>query len=844
MKRRVTLGPALRALCGVALAACGGLSPAFDARFPDVEHVRDPALLARIAPPPGPRESPGLVATTLAGGVPGLVFYDLQQASVRWRLPLSSRSRPELLGDLVLITRDTTLVGLDARTGRTRFERPLDACEYLGAARDRERIFYTCTLGPQSGHLLGRARVTALDARSGTTLWQREAGGALGRPAAANGVVLVPFQQQWLALIDAANGAELQRLRARDDVIDWVRADAGLWLYGHRRLHRIANGSSQPLDIRLQSEALPGKPAPFESAFLPQPGARSARGRIALHVRPEAAAGVRIANDRAYFVFYRYVFGLDAAGRLVWARILPRDVVAGQALADGLLVVLEDGELLVLSLTTGDVRSRLAIGSELAAADLSTAGWTPPARPPAAADASPSLRQALTAIALDSDARLVPARNYAVAQLAADDDPDATADLLRVYQQNAVPPELARAAADGLRSRRRGLEHLVAALDWHYDFLEQTRQAPLSVVVPPLVEGHERRALPGLFERLHDPETPLTVLPLLVHAIGELGDERVVDPLFAWLRLYRADSSLAQIPEALVDAAAVIARRGGERGRRMLASLPSAPQSTAALRDAIARLREPASPAAVRATVEPPAASQPEPPTLPDTLSAEAVATTFAQHAQELDACVQQERARDLGLHQVRVAFIAESDGSAHAVRYAPHRPPLADCLDPKVSSLRFPAFRGGRKVASYTLGSTLRSGPEPATAREPATASEPWWAWYAQRADGSQRRRARRPWWRSRQPLAPLVERPTEATGSPPAYPTAPDTTNVPAEPAAAGVPTPPTPARPASEDSWWVPAPAPSAPAPAPPARADPPADTWWVPTQPAAPRDPGRK
>ena len=143
-----------------------------------------------------------------------------------------------------------------------------------------------------------------------------------------------------------------------------------------------------------------------------------------------------------------------------------------------------------------------------------------------------------------------------------------TRDLLDIYAQSTTPPELKAEVADALRVRRSGLEHLVDALMARYDFLEQTRPAPLSVIVPALVEARETRALPQLLERMVDPETPLPVLPVVIDAVAALGDSTAVEPLLAFLRLYRADSAFARRARSAARGGARRARACGRRRAR------------------------------------------------------------------------------------------------------------------------------------------------------------------------------------------------------------------------------------------------------------------------------------
>jgi hypothetical protein len=164
-----------------------------------------------------------------------------------------------------------------------------------------------------------------------------------------------------------------------------------------------------------------------------------------------------------------------------------------------------------------------------------------------------------------------------------------------------------------------------------------------------------------------------------------------------------------------------------------------------------------------------------------------------------LRSCIDEQRARTPDLAQVRVVFIAESDGGTHSLSFAPSPPALVDCLYPKVASYRFPRFENGRQVASYTI--TARDPDAEPMADESTRSEAPWWSWYATHGRRAQAPNATRPWWHSRQPLAPRVEQ-ASRTPTPDANPPAD------AVPSAAPVPRPDAgPQTAPEEDAWWKP-------------------------------------
>jgi hypothetical protein len=255
--------------------------------------------------------------------------------------------------------------------------------------------------------------------------------------------------------------------------------------------------------------------------------------------------------------------------------------------------------------------------------------------------------------------------------------------------------------------------------------------------------------------------------------------------------------------------------------------MPTLARGVAALLDTAHAQRLP--PLALEAPATEPAAVP-----LPRKLSPQAVAATFAEHEEELRPCVSAELERNPKLAQVRLAFIAESDGSTHALSITPNTPALQDCLYAKVASFRFPRFRAGREVESFVM---LVQKPAAAAPQvdDVAQGEEHFWDFFAARARSSA---LGAPWWLSQQSFfsataamparradartsASRATRPTSRSVTPvlavpgasatPATPNAtPSASTVPATSAA-----PAPPAAPA-EDAWWQPAGTPAAPTP----------------------------
>ncbi|MCA9602654.1 MAG: PQQ-binding-like beta-propeller repeat protein, partial [Myxococcales bacterium] len=556
--------------------------PAFDPRFADnrLEDTRAVASSAEVGS--GPAES-AFVGTTEVGGGVAVSLWDLPSGKARWSTRLDAVTRPILLGDLVIVgthskgAETERAVALDATSGRERWALDLDHDAFLGATRSGSLVAVVAGRGAGGGSAR-RGRVIAVDARTGSSAWERTTSGVLGAPASAGPWIFVPWERQNIAVIDVRTGRERARLRSTDDVIAWVKAEASGIYYGGATLYRLSDASATGKrettpHVEPRVEGVPGHPLPEDDGFAPPPAKRSARGRIRYYARPAdvpAAGGdIALATGHFYFAYFRYVFAFTADGALDWVRILPAAVADGRVLEGGLLVTTEDGTARLLASTTGNDAFTAPLGGAIASANLESIG----AVSTAAAGERRDLRTSLNEVALDPDNTLVPGRAFAVAELAKLPDPEVTRDLLDLYAQRSMPKGVRAALETAMGTRRAGVEHAVKALERHYDFLDGTEAPPFGLIVPTLVTNRRTDALPGLVSHLFDHETPAEDLPRIAAAIRELGDAAVVPALTAFLERYHADSALAGHPDALGETARGIFTLGGPGGRTLLTDL-------------------------------------------------------------------------------------------------------------------------------------------------------------------------------------------------------------------------------------------------------------------------------
>ena len=526
---------------------------------------------------------------------------------------------------------------------------------------------------------------------------------------------------------------------------------------------------------------------------------RAAHGRVSVQavLVPGQNGAPKLADDRYVFGFYRELFGYRADGTLSWARLLDSDVVRMQLAGPQLLALTEDGSLLRFDAASGAQLLRMQLPGDISSADVRATKLADLER----TESPRPLRTALAEMALDTDARLLPGRLLAVAALAALPDPEATSDLLHVYVQPGAPSALRDRIAALLPSRRVGGEYLVDALLDDYDFLEDRSAPPLAAIVPSLLALHETRAVPRLVERLFDPDTQLDDLEGLVNAIAELGDESASQPLARFLSMYHADSSLAANPAALVAAARALLSRKGS-GADLVHAVASAAITSPNLRPRLAELMPKPAPVAAA-----PAAVVSAPPTeaASDWLSDAEVKRVFAQYAGELRTCVLSELGRNPALRQLRLSFVLRSDGALAGLQVLPDHPELLQCLRTQLATLRFPAFRAARRLASYTIAVHSDAVSEVLSEPRDERAEQPFWRLAELRAGPIAQLPVAPPWWQNQNPLFVAVDEsvsPAPATAPPRAA-----ASEAAAAPADKQAPATLSPAPPAKVDQWWLP-------------------------------------
>jgi PQQ-like domain len=698
------------------LAGCAGTPEAFSPRYGDNNEGELATLVDRLEKAPQ-REQPA-VAVGVSQERAELYGYDVGERRVLWQKPAKPRFVPLIAGASVVTQEGDQVVGRDLATGRQRFSISSDGQALVGADGAGSSVLFTLTSGQGT---FAKSRVVMMD--DGTKRWTRTLDAPVGVPALVGEVALVPWSMQYLSGLSAADGDEFARLRLRDGVISEAFAASGQVYAGSKHgigalTREIATGSlSKGPHYAPPKDELPGRPAFLRDAYgaAPLPSPDSAQNRIRLVFRPRVSGGAQIALDAGnlYLMFYRFVFALDQKDLgLRWVYAHDVDLVGATANDGGVLLGDMRGGMLMLA-----ARSGRPVFQENNGLPSVTMEFPPnlPGLSSAAGDRPPTqdeVRQQLTAAAQDPDSRLVPMRLLAVRLLAGLDDPDATASLLGLCDEELTTIAVRKAACSALADRKLGTDYILKALTRHADYLAGTSAPPVGALAKAAAAQQVKAAVPLLLQHLADPSTPSTTLPAVVTALGDLGDPQSSLPLTAFMQLYHADAIDEHVARAVELVPAALVKLIGAGAREALTQIANDPQGSEPVQTSAQRAlsqldeqqkaaeRDPeaAALAETQATEKAQAdANKPPPP--PQHITVDIVAQTLLPVRDQIQTCIKSQKP---DVFQARVIVVVE-DGEVLMVSITPEQ--LQSCIEPLVRAQNFPRTQlSQRDSVSYTI--------------------------------------------------------------------------------------------------------------------------------------------
>ncbi len=587
------------------LAACGPKSM-FRLTSEDNDRAAISAALAKRQLPeqPAPLNSarqPRMFVVQ-AGSPKTIVAYDLNAGSVLWKVDADVQSRVWVGGDFILVLEGKQLVARDQKSGTARWKLGVQG-ELVGATADRDHAYVTWREGSGKSTWY----IAGFDASSGKELWRAPSDGQLGAPVAHGGVVYSPFLAQWLYLVDGSTGAQLARLRGIDEQISMLRVTSRTAYFGSKQ-------GVFALDVRAAS----GKrgDATYGQAKIPPQLDRTSygidvydhvqnaytaadRARVLWSSVPSDAGPMKFTADTYAVHYFRYMFGFDMAGELVWAYSHPRvELVASEHTGTAIIGLSSNGEIIVLDPKTGALRAsrNLGLGQQVIGATFDADGWQPRGD-----GTKVETLAALVSIARDRDARFDRVKELAVAALAKQPGGEVTKELLAVLADKRAPQKLKETVVDMLAERKdpASLAVLTDQLATRSDYLAKTEPESLGAVAKAIaslagskLDGKDvAAALVALQGHLDDAATQTPDLVMVIRAMAAIGGGAERPVLASHLLLYHADDDVgtdAAWQTAIVTALSVHGGPGEHALLRQVAADPRTKQGlTAAIKDAL-----------------------------------------------------------------------------------------------------------------------------------------------------------------------------------------------------------------------------------------------------------------
>jgi outer membrane protein assembly factor BamB len=529
-----------------------------------------------------------------------IVAYDLDAGSVLWKVDADVQSRIWVGGDILLTLDGKQLVARDQQTGASKWKVAIKG-QFVGASADRQRAYVVTREGTDQKPTW---YLSAYSATSGKLAWQADpAEGQLGAPVAHAGLVYSPFLTQWLIVVDGSTGRPLARLRGIDEQISVIRATSRTAYYGSRQ-------GVFALDARAatgrRTEATYGQvkiPAQLDRTSygvdlydsVQATFTAADRARVLWSSEPTNDGPMKFTGDTYAVHYFRYMFGFNLAGDMVWAFQNPRvELVASEHTGTTIVGVASNGDIVALDPQTGAVRAHLQLGTQaqVLGATFDADGWSP-----AGKGDKPETVAALVAIARDRDARFDKVKELAIATLAKLPGPDVTKEMLAVLGDKRAPAKLKETVVEMLARRKdpAALPVLTAQLAIHHDFLAKTEPESLGAVVKAMAglrgseldPSHVAPALTALQSHLDDPATSSSELAAIVDAMAAVGGGRERAALSSHLLLYHADDDLGTDAAWQHAIVAAVREHAGPYERELLRQLAADPRTKQGLADAI-----------------------------------------------------------------------------------------------------------------------------------------------------------------------------------------------------------------------------------------------------------------
>jgi outer membrane protein assembly factor BamB len=521
---------------------------------------------------------------------PRLAAYDLGESRVLWTQPADLKARVAVGADVLVYGATDALVARDVSTGAERWRHPIAKDErLLGYTVEGKNVYLVVQEGGQHVHG-GKASVRALEAATGGARWRHEfQSGNVGAPAARGGIVAVPVASQYVTLLDADDGAQVAQVLSNEEAATFVRALPEGLFFGSAGVFRLMPGTAA--GSRKSSGYVKAKlpafvrPVYWFDLYRPEQGDYSALDRNRILWRMTPAGDARFRDDLAFVHNYRFFFGFDArTGELKWAYNHPdSEAVASAVVGDAIAFVSADGDVGALDARTGAriFAARLP-GEVVRGATFDAEGWTPRG----GATSTPPLSDTLSTIVWDPDRRFWDVKMFAIEELAQQPGRGVTEQLIKVTEQQGLPPAVYQKAGEALVARKDGsaADQLARVLSTHADYAEGKSAPAVDILARAAGAMKATPAAPALVEHLRRPETPPAALTQIARALAAIGATDALPALRDFVTMYRADPLYDGDPTPLVAASEAMLALGGPAERQLLLYLSEEPHTVEPLR--------------------------------------------------------------------------------------------------------------------------------------------------------------------------------------------------------------------------------------------------------------------
>jgi outer membrane protein assembly factor BamB len=526
------------------------------------------------------------IVVGVAGHDDKMIGLDLASGA-KWTFQHALDARPIVAGMTIVGSGGGEVFGLDAKSGKVIWRRPTGGLSMLGAGDDGAVTVVTFRRAGDTGSVL--LAVT----HDGQIVRQIETKKALGAPAVVAGMAFVPWEGQYVSVIDLDNGDESARVTLRQETSRAWTEGGALWFGGigfvrfDERIREASKGRASTVSV--PPRELPGMPRLIPPGTEPLPAAANAEDKTREYAKPESGDQVAaLADDRWYGTYFRFAMGFDADhARLAWVHLHHADYIGGAAASGGLVLCDDQGHVTELDAAHGATLSEADLGEPLRACVVNVDAEHASGMPSDSKSLAAQLEEAVRA----DDPQLVIAQKLLLRELATVDDDSATKALVDAASDPRTSPDLLKDARTALANRRNGAVFMEAALARHYDFLKDVlRTPPVGPIAEALGAMKEKNAAPLLAAHLLDPADTEDDVKQAAAALAVLAGPSELPALREFFGMYRATADDDDMAAAVVSVGQAMATQGDKPARAQVEAAAGDPNTVSYARDRLGAL--------------------------------------------------------------------------------------------------------------------------------------------------------------------------------------------------------------------------------------------------------------